>query len=116
LLAQASERFTVDMIAIALPAIAAAGPVRVSWKNVGSVTKPVQIIENACLKDRSRSRAIVILDSQQDLASRCPRALPDVFGVQHMTEMEPAGRRWGKAGTQGSTGFYKVLQGSFMGA
>jgi hypothetical protein len=41
----------------------------------------------------------VILDPQQHVATVFPRVAPDVFSVENVAEMQPAGGRWGEAGT-----------------
>ena len=100
------------MITVALPAIAAAGTIFVGRKDVGTVAEPVQVVEDSGFEYLFGARAIVIFDSQQHLTSHGSRAGPHPFGVQHVTQMKPAGRRRGKASTQGSIGLYWVLQGS----
>jgi hypothetical protein len=69
LLAQPIQRFTVDVIAIALSPVAPARPIGVGRKNIGTVFEPVEIVENASFEEFSRSSAIVILDSQKDLSA-----------------------------------------------
>jgi hypothetical protein len=48
----------------------------------------------------------VIFDSKKNQAAVFPRAAPNVFGIQHVPQMKPAGWSWGETRKHG------VLQGS----
>jgi hypothetical protein len=51
----------------------------------------------------------VILDPQQDTAVHSCRMTPDVFRIEYVAQMQPAGGRGGESCNQG---FYDVLLGS----
>ena len=87
------NRRLIDRLAIALPALAWAGTVAVGGVEIGHETQPVQIVEDRGLVPGSTSFQIVILDAQQHAAAKLAGRVPDVACVQHVTQMQPAGRR-----------------------
>jgi hypothetical protein len=91
--AQNVERLAIDRVAIALTPVAAPCAKGIRGKNVGAVTKPVEVVEDSCFELRPRPGAIVVLDTKQHATARRSRTIPDVLGIEDVPEVQPAGRR-----------------------
>ena len=88
---------TIQRVAIRLPARATARSKRSRRKEVRTKIEPVEVVQDSGFVLGTASRAIVILDAQQDpTVARTCRA-PYELGVHDVTEMQPAGGRWREA-------------------
>ena len=69
--------------------------------NVGSEPEPVQVVEDAALEFRPAALAVVIFDPEQHTSRHGVGDPPNPFGIENVTEMEPAGRRRREARQRG---------------
>lgn len=90
----------VDVVTIALTPVATARSIRGRRIDVGSIPKPIEIVEDADLEFLARSNSIVILYPQKYSSTQDRRLSPHEFGIEYVTEVQPAGRRGGEAGEQ----------------
>jgi hypothetical protein len=61
--------------------------------DVGHEPEPVQVVEDPGLEGRTAALTIVILYSQQDAPGHPPGNAPYSYGIEHVTQMEPARQR-----------------------
>src|SRR3954471_14974037 len=87
------ERFEIAAVAIALTAVAFPRPVCIRRMNVWTVSKPIQIVENAAFKLGARSNAIVILDTEKHAPTERGSVPPDKLRIEDVAEMQPTGGR-----------------------
>ena len=92
---------TIQRVAIRLPARATARSKRSRRKEVWTKIEPVEVVQNPGFVAGTASRAIVILDAQQDPTVARACLAPDELGVHDVTEVQPAGGRWREAGQHG---------------
>ncbi len=92
---------TIQRVAIRLPARATARSKRSRRKEVWTKIEPVEVVQNPGFVLGTASRAIVILDAQQDPTVARACLAPDELGVHDVTEVQPAGGRWREAGQHG---------------
>ena len=86
-------RRLVDVIAIALAAVAAAGPKRARRKDIRNEPEPVEVFEDRRFVLGPAALAVMVFDAKKNPGSGSAGEIPDVVRIQDVSEVQVSRRR-----------------------
>ena len=92
---QRPSRCFVDVMAIALAAVAAAGPKRACRIDIRHEPEPVEVFEDRRFVLGLAALAVVVFDAKKNPGARSAGEIPDVVGIQDVAEVQIS-RRCGR--------------------